>query len=110
MVADHAAMRLRPHEVDVAAAICARHVPARGADHRRGGRAHQRLLAEGPTGIPNRALVWLPYRSGLRVSEAPAPRPADADLTRHALRVLPGKGDKAATRSFHLCATGALAR
>ena len=63
-----------------------------------------------PTGIRNRALVWLLYRSGLRVSEALALRRADADLTRHTLRVLHGKGDKATTRGFHPSATDALAR
>jgi site-specific recombinase XerD len=63
-----------------------------------------------PTGIRNRALIWLLYRSGLRVSEALDLRPADADLTRHALRVLHGKGDKATTRGFHPTATDALAR
>ena len=63
-----------------------------------------------PTGIRNRALIWLLYRSGLRVSEALDLRPADADLARHALRVLHGKGDKATTRGFHPAATDALAR
>lgn len=63
-----------------------------------------------PTGIRNRALIWLLYRSGLRVSEALDLRPADADLTRHSLRVLHGKGDKATTRGFHPTATDALAR
>jgi site-specific recombinase XerD len=63
-----------------------------------------------PTGIRNRALITLLYRSGLRVSEALDLRPADADLARHALRVLHGKGDKATTRGFHPTATDALAR
>jgi integrase/recombinase XerD len=63
-----------------------------------------------PTGIRNRALIWLLYRSGLRVSEALDLRPADADLARHALRVLHGKGDKATTRGFHPTADDALAR
>lgn len=63
-----------------------------------------------PTGIRNRALLWLLYRSGLRVSEALDLRPADADLARHTLRVLHGKGDKATTRGFHPSATDALAR
>jgi site-specific recombinase XerD len=72
------------------------------------------LIAEcsptAPTGVRNRALIWLLYRSGLRVSEALDLRPADADLTRHSLRVLHGKGDKATTRGFHPTATDALAR
>ena len=63
-----------------------------------------------PTGIRNRALIWLLYRSGLRVSEALDLRPADVDLARHSLRVLHGKGDKATTRGFHPTATDALAR
>ena len=63
-----------------------------------------------PTGIRNRALIWLLYRSGLRVSEALDLRPADVDLARHALRVLHGKGDKATTRGFHPTADDALAR
>jgi integrase/recombinase XerC len=89
------------------------------------------------TGIRNRALLTLFYRSGIRISEAigaPArperrfrgrdgqpkvqgPRPAipplrvsDVDLARHTIRVLHGKGDKATTRGFHASATDALAR
>ena len=40
------------------------------------------------TGIRNRALLMLLYRSGLRVSEVLALRPADVDLARHSLRLL----------------------
>jgi integrase/recombinase XerD len=63
-----------------------------------------------PTGIRNRALITLLYRSGLRVSEALALRPGDVSLTAHTVRVLHGKGDKATTRGFHPSATDALAR
>ena len=62
------------------------------------------------TGIRNRALLILLYRSGLRISEALALKPADVDLKRHTARVLHGKGDKATVRGFHPTATDALAR
>jgi site-specific recombinase XerD len=62
------------------------------------------------TGIRNRALLTLLYRSGLRISEALALRPSDVDLKRHTCRVLHGKGDKATVRGFHPTATDALAR
>ena len=110
MVADHAAMRLRPHEVDVAAAIARGTFPREVLTTGEVAELISGCSPKAPTGIRNRALVWLLYRPGLRVSEVLALRPADADLTRHALRVLHGKGDKATTRSFHLSATGALAR
>jgi site-specific recombinase XerD len=63
-----------------------------------------------PTGIRNRALLTLLYRSGLRISEALTLRPADVSLTRHTIRVLHGKGGKPTTRGFHPSATDALAR
>lgn len=62
------------------------------------------------TGIRNRALLMLLYRSGLRISEALALKPSDIDLNRHTCRVLHGKGDKATVRGFHPTATDALAR
>ena len=62
------------------------------------------------TGIRNRALLTLLYRSGLRISEALALKPSDVDLARHTCRVLHGKGDKATVRGFHPTATDALAR
>ena len=63
-----------------------------------------------PTGIRNRALLTLLYRSGLRISEALALRPADLSLEAHTARVLHGKGDKATVRGFHASADDALAR
>jgi site-specific recombinase XerD len=63
-----------------------------------------------PTGIRNRALLTLLYRSGLRISEALALRPADISLEQHTARVLHGKGDRATVRGFHASADDALAR
>lgn len=63
-----------------------------------------------PTGIRNRALLTLLYRSGLRISEALALKPSDVNLAKHSVRVLHGKGDKATTRGFHPSADDALAR
>jgi site-specific recombinase XerD len=62
------------------------------------------------TGIRNRALLTLLYRSGLRISEALALKPSGVDFRRHSVRVLHGKGDKATTRGFHPSADDALAR
>lgn len=70
------------------------------------------------TGIRNRALLMLLYRSGLRVAEAvgdarrgKAPlKVSDVSLAAHSIRVLHGKGDKATTRGFHPSATDTLAR
>ena len=66
--------------------------------------------AAAPTGIRNRALLTMLYRSGLRVSEALALRVSDVNLAAHTVRVLHGKGGKAATCGFHPSATDALAR
>jgi site-specific recombinase XerD len=63
-----------------------------------------------PTGIRNRALIMLLYRSGLRISEALALKPANVDLEHHGARVLHGKGNKATVRGFHPSADDALAR
>jgi site-specific recombinase XerD len=63
-----------------------------------------------PTGIRNRALLTLLYRSGLRVSEVLALRPADVDLTRHSIRLLDTKAGQPQTRGFHPSADDALAR
>ena len=54
-----------------------------------------------PTGIRNRAMLTLLYRSGLRVSEVLALRPSDVNLAKHSLRLLDTKSGKAQTRGFH---------
>lgn len=66
--------------------------------------------AKATTGIRNRAMLTLLYRSGLRVSEVLALRSSDVNLDAHTVRVLHGKGNKATTRGFHPSATDALAR
>ncbi|MBI1190047.1 MAG: tyrosine-type recombinase/integrase [Tepidisphaera sp.] len=50
-----------------------------------------------PTGIRNRALIALLYRTGLRISEALSLQPKDLDPERGTVRVLRGKGGKART-------------
>ncbi len=50
-----------------------------------------------PTGIRNRAIITILYRSGLRIGEALDLAPKDIDLRNGAIRVLHGKGDKART-------------
>lgn len=50
-----------------------------------------------PTGIRNRALLAVIYRSMLRISEALDLHPKDYDPSASTLRVLHGKGDKART-------------
>jgi site-specific recombinase XerD len=49
------------------------------------------------TGIRDRALVTVMYRSGLRVSEALSLEPKDIDLHIGAIQVLHGKGDRRRT-------------
>jgi site-specific recombinase XerD len=63
-----------------------------------------------PTGIRNRALLTLLYRSGLRITEVLAPLPADVDLTRHSIRLLDTKSGTAQTRGFHPSADDSLCR
>jgi integrase/recombinase XerD len=63
-----------------------------------------------PTGIRNRALLTLLYRSGLRVSEILAARPADVDHGRHSIRLRETKSGGAQTRGFHPSADDALSR
>jgi site-specific recombinase XerD len=50
-----------------------------------------------PTGIRNRALIAVLWRCGLRLGEALALEPRDADLHAGALRVRHGKGDRSRT-------------
>lgn len=74
--------------------------------------------AKAPTGIRNRALITLLYRSGLRVSEAvgdkhrgiPALRAADVNLAAHSIRLLDTKSGEPQTRGFHPSAIDTLAR
>jgi len=47
-----------------------------------------------PTGIRNRALIAVLYRSGLRLGEALALGPKDLDLQHGTIAVLHGKGDR----------------
>jgi len=63
-----------------------------------------------PTGIRNRALLTLLYRSGLRVSEVLAVRPHDVDMARHSIRLVETKSGQPQTRGFHPSADDALAR
>ena len=63
-----------------------------------------------PTGIRNRAMLTLLYRSGLRVGEILLIRPADVTLPAHSIRVLDTKSGKPQTRGFHPSATDTLAR
>jgi site-specific recombinase XerD len=53
--------------------------------------------AKAPTGIRNRALIALIYRSGLRLGEALALLPKDIDIDAGAVAVLHGKGDRRRT-------------
>jgi site-specific recombinase XerD len=92
--------------------------------------------AKSVTGIRNRALLTLFYRSGIRISEAlgapargehatrtskgervqparaaiPPLRVSDVNMSEHSIRVLHGKGNKATTRGFHESATDTIAR
>lgn len=70
----------------------------------------QACSSRAPTGIRNRALLAVLYRSGLRVGEALALRPADVDLDAGTIRVLRGKGGKARTVGIDATACGVLAR
>lgn len=47
-----------------------------------------------PTGIRDRALIALMWRTGLRISEALALRPSDVDPSRRTVRVANGKGGR----------------
>jgi integrase/recombinase XerD len=49
------------------------------------------------TGIRNRALIAVLYRTGLRITEALSLYPKDISMKTGVVRVLHGKGDKART-------------
>jgi integrase/recombinase XerD len=61
-----------------------------------------------PTGRRDRAVLTLLWRSGLRISEALALRPADVNLSMGTLRILTGKGGKARTVGLDTLARSAL--
>ena len=56
-----------------------------------------RSCGRGATGVRNRALVVILWRAGLRVAEALALEPKDADLEKGTFRILHGKGDRSRT-------------
>jgi site-specific recombinase XerD len=56
-----------------------------------------RCSARSSTGLRNRALLVVLWRSGLRISEALGLKPSDVDATAGTVRVLRGKGRKART-------------
>jgi site-specific recombinase XerD len=61
-----------------------------------------------PTGRRDRALLTLLWRSGLRISEALALRPADVNLLAGTVRVLRGKGGTARTVALDALARSAV--
>jgi len=63
-----------------------------------------------PTGVRNRALIAVLWRSGLRISEALALELRDVDLQAGTLRVRHGKGDKSRTVGVDEQASALLAR
>ncbi len=66
--------------------------------------------ATSASGIRNRALIALLYRSGLRISEALDLYPKDVDLERKAIRVLHGKGGRSRVVGIDAGALAVLAR
>ena len=63
-----------------------------------------------PTGVRNKALLTLLYRSGLRVSEAIALRVSDLNQAEHSVRVRFTKAGLAQTRGYHPSVDDALQR
>ncbi len=63
-----------------------------------------------PTGVRNRALIAVLWRSGLRISEALALELRDVDLQAGSLRVRHGKGDKSRTVGIDEQTSALLAR
>jgi site-specific recombinase XerC len=66
------------------------------------------LSRRSATGIRNRALVVLLYKSGLRVSGICNLTSANVNLDKHSVRVRLGKSAKTTTRGFHPSAPDAL--
>ena len=62
-----------------------------------------------PTGVRNRALLTMLYRSGLRINEALTLKASDVNLAKHSIRVLDPKAGVAQTRGFHPSADDTLA-
>lgn len=63
-----------------------------------------------PTGIRNRALIALLYRSGLRINEALSLHPKDLELEKGIIRVLNGKGGRPRTIGIDPGAAGIVQR
>ena len=63
-----------------------------------------------PTGVRNRALIAVLWRSGLRISEALALELRDVDLEAGTVRVRHGKGDKSRTVGIDEQTSALLAR
>jgi integrase/recombinase XerC len=63
-----------------------------------------------PTGVRNRALIALAWRSGLRIEEVLALRPKDIDLDSGVLVVQHGKGNKRRVVGLDAGTTALLAR
>jgi site-specific recombinase XerD len=62
------------------------------------------------SGIRNRAMLTLLYRSGLRISELVALRPSDVNFAKHSIRLLDTKAGQPQTRGFHASADDAVLR
>ena len=65
---------------------------------------------DGPTGLRNRALLVVLYRSGLRIREALALHPKDLDLDGGSIRVLWAKGGRSRTVGIDPAAAAEVAR
>jgi site-specific recombinase XerD len=66
--------------------------------------------ARSASGIRNRAMLTLLYRSGLRISELVALRPSDVNFAKHSIRLLDTKAGQPQTRGFHASADDAVLR
>ena len=63
---------------------------------------------QSPTGIRNKALIMLLYRSGLRIGEILSIRPGDIDHEARSIRVLRTKAGQPSTRYYHPTAEASL--